>query len=111
MSPLLPLILIGFGANKIHSPKLGIILKWTRGNGLTFFVTQAEELKHISGIFSEVTRKPDRGVVAFVYFALMSGDSGFSSASLACASMYQTCGYFQGKRSSIVTDDQRMAMK
>jgi hypothetical protein len=27
MSPLSPLILIGFGANKIHFPKLGIILK------------------------------------------------------------------------------------
>lgn len=76
MSPLLPLILIGFGANKIHSPKLGIILKWTWGNSLTFFVTQAEELKHISGIFSEVTRKPDRGVVAFVYFALQVFDVG-----------------------------------
>jgi hypothetical protein len=48
--PLLPLILIGFGANQIHFPKLGIILKWTLGNILTFFVTQAEELKHISEI-------------------------------------------------------------
>ena len=30
--PLLPLILISFGANKIHFPKVRMILKWTLGN-------------------------------------------------------------------------------
>lgn len=40
--PLLPLILIGFGANKIHFPKVEIILKWTLGNILTFLSLRLE---------------------------------------------------------------------